>query len=402
MFVRASIVSVALALAAASEVSTQGGMVSSDDLVAAVRAGNLDAVKSIAARAPGELDRPDIYGWAPLHYAANSGNLAIVEWLIPRGIDLSRRDNAGRTPHNLAAAKGFTEVASAIARAGGTTGPARFPVVNGPYLGQPPPGLEPRIFAPGIVSSPDLQEMASTVSADGLEFYFYRNMNETPRRGRLFGCRFEGGRWSEPQEVAETAPYAASVPYLSRDGRRLYFWWNNPAPMGAMWMMDRKGAGWSEPTVAGPGMWLSSSRDGQLFATEFATGPDGRPTGVYLATVTERDGRYNDHRRLAIQPNFGDQWHPTIAPDGSYVIFDRGGDHMRVSFKRKDGTWGDSIDLIQHGFAPLAGLATISADGKYLFFKQGEPTSVGHDYSNRDLYWVDIRIIERLRPKEPI
>lgn len=32
------------------------------------------------------------------------------------------------------------------------TGKTEFPVMEGPYLGQKPPGIVPEIFAPGIIS----------------------------------------------------------------------------------------------------------------------------------------------------------------------------------------------------------------------------------------------------------
>ena len=134
--------------------------------------------------------------------------------------------------------------------------------------------------------------------------------------------------------------------------------------------------------------------NGELYVT------DAQPEETYLVKVAEREGRFAGYERLPIRPGFGGQSNPAIAADGSYVIFDYQGGLMHVSFRKKDGTWGEAIDLAPHGFGQLASSPTISADGRYLFFKQGEPTSVSGDSSNRDLYWVDIRVIENLRPKE--
>jgi hypothetical protein len=39
-----------------------------------------------------------------------------------------------------------------------------FPVLKGPYLGQKPPGMIPEIFAPGIVSIPDVTEWSGHFS----------------------------------------------------------------------------------------------------------------------------------------------------------------------------------------------------------------------------------------------
>ena len=49
-----------------------------------------------------------------------------------------------------------------------------WPVLKGPYLGQKPPGMKPEIFAPGIVSTPEIYEGRGTFSPDQNEFYFVR------------------------------------------------------------------------------------------------------------------------------------------------------------------------------------------------------------------------------------
>ena len=42
------------------------------------------------------------------------------------------------------------------------------------YLGQEPPGLEAKVFAPGIVSTEEFMEASCTFFPDGKEFYFTR------------------------------------------------------------------------------------------------------------------------------------------------------------------------------------------------------------------------------------
>jgi len=50
---------------------------------------------------------------------------------------------------------------------------SNFPVLEGAYLGQKPPGLTPEPFAPGIVST-TLYELFSAFTPDMKEFYFVR------------------------------------------------------------------------------------------------------------------------------------------------------------------------------------------------------------------------------------
>ena len=71
-------------------------------------------------------------------------------------------------------------------------------------------------------------------------------------------------------------------------------------------------------------------------------------------------------------------------PDG------HGGEDLYVSFKNENGDWANAINMSpvintkEHEEYPI-----VSADGKYLFFVR-----------NGDVYWVDARVIEKLKRKE--
>jgi hypothetical protein len=55
----------------------------------------------------------------------------------------------------------------------GSASPQEFPELKGDYLGQPPPGLTPEVFAPGIIST-DAGEGCSGFMLDGKLFLFRR------------------------------------------------------------------------------------------------------------------------------------------------------------------------------------------------------------------------------------
>ncbi len=258
------------------------------------------------------------------------------------------------------------------------------------YLGQPLPGLEPEIFAPGIVSAEEFHEYSGTFSPDGTEYYFYRfsgDMDPT-----LFYTRLEDGEWTEPEPLVLTAGYSTGEPHVTLDNQWLYFMWGKPIEGGdpnmpPYYVSHRTAEGWLEPVYAGQGMFMSSSLDGQIYTTDMS---DYQTRKTYLARVAVEDGVFTDFERLEIRPRYGSQAHPCIAPDGSYILFDvSSGSHLYVSFKQADGTWGEGIDLVEHGFDRKAGGATISPDDKYLFFAL-----------NGDIWWVDIAVIETLRPTE--
>jgi hypothetical protein len=274
-----------------------------------------------------------------------------------------------------------------------TTAPASASSLTKPYLGQTPPGTTPRVFAPGIVSAPDSSEYSGTFSGDGNEYYFYRFSPSS--ESEILYSRFANGEWTTPAPLPLTAAYGASEPHITLDNRRLYFMWDRPVAEGqpgdadglGYYVAERTASGWSEPRYAGQGMFVSSSRDGQLYTTDMSSLSEGGKT--YLAKLSTEDGLFTNYERLTIPTYLGSQAHPCIAPDGSYLLFDvDGGNHLFVSFRETGGRWGEAIDLAKHGFDLRAGGAYVSPDGKYLFFALRD-----------DIWWVDAKVIEDLGPK---
>jgi hypothetical protein len=135
-------------------------------------------------------------------------------------------------------------------------------------------------------------------------------------------------------------------------------------------------------------MYLTLDNSGQFYTTESVWGNQPKH---YLAKVTFSNGLFTHYERLNIKPHYENQTHPCIGPDSSYIIFDINVENgsLFVSFKDNNGKWGEAIDLTRHGFKPDIRGAYISPDGKYLFFSY-----------NGDIWWVDIKVIENLRPME--
>jgi ankyrin repeat protein len=278
------------------------------------------------------------------------------------------------------------------------TTPNEFPVLNGPYLGQKPPGMTPEIFAPGIVSMPETSEWSSSFSSDGNEFYFQRIVTyEDSVQVKIFGTKLIGNNWTQPAEVNFTKGYNAGAPHVTLDNKFLYFGWWRPNPegdtdfipgrVGRIWYVERTPIGWSEPRYAGQGMFTSSDKKSYLYTTDLNSRyTNGR---TYLAKTKLKNGQFSGFEKQILIPNYAEPAHPCISQDGTYILFDiEGGSHLFVSFRKEDGSWGEAIDLARHGFDVKAGGATISPDGKYLFF-----------HLNGDLWWVDIKTIEQLKPK---
>lgn len=262
----------------------------------------------------------------------------------------------------------------------------------GPYLGQKPPGMTPEVFAPGIVSSREFVDFKGSFSPDGNEYYFYRLSDSSDELiPTIFFTKVENGMWTEPAPLQVSQGARAFHPCVSTDNRWLFFLWQfgqGKTQQSGYYASARTDTGWSVPKYAGQGMYLTSDNSGLLYTTESVWGNQPRH---YVARVSFSKGLFAHYERLNISTHYGKQTHPCIAPDGSYIIFDTEDEisSLFVSFKDNDGSWREAIDLTQHGFKHDARGAYISPDGRYLFFSY-----------ERDIWWIDGKVIERLRPKE--
>ena len=261
-----------------------------------------------------------------------------------------------------------------------------FPVLEGPYLGQKPPGLTPEVFAPGIVST-EHHEWGLFFSPDMKEAYFSRRNTQSGKDTHLL-LKYENNRWNETILDSHTGG-------ISPDGKTMHF--------GNQYR-ERADDGWSELKSLG-----SAFEDIDIM--RFTTSLKG--TYVFDEYVTEGDfvlrySRLINGVREAPKPfskeiNTGEQnVHPFIAPDESYILWDSkrddgyGGSDIYVSFRQENGSWGTAINLgdkINTSASQRGGYVT--PDGKYLFFFSFDSSLALND----DIFWVDAQIIETLRPK---
>jgi hypothetical protein len=279
--------------------------------------------------------------------------------------------------------------------------PTGFPELAGPYLGQKTPGTTPEIFAPGIVST-EAHEFSCSFTPDGNEFYFTRRDPEK-NIPLIMVTKLADGRWTKPEAVpfVENAP--SFEPRVTADGKRLYFTVmktipGQEGPPMNVFYVERQGSGWGAAQNAGPtfnpmkAMYISTTRDGTIYTTSVAGGPGSESVGVARPV----EGKYEKIEKLGPPINVGAQdMYPFVAPDESYLLFNskrpvegiKSG--LFVSFRREDGTWGDPAAV---GLPLEVGLPLVSPDGKFLFFTAGER-------GKSDIYWVDAKVIETLRPK---
>ena len=274
-----------------------------------------------------------------------------------------------------------------------------FPKLTGPYLGQKPPGMTPEIFAPGIIST-ESHEFSCCFSPDGKEFYFTRRhpeLNET----LLMVSKLVDGLWTKVDVAPFVEKQFSFEPWVTPDNKRLYFQSGKPVPgqpgppMNVLYV-ERQGTGWGKPINPGPpfnpakAMHISSTNDGTIYTIDISGGPGSE----CLAIIKQVNGEYLKLEKLGEPFNKVKQsMHPFVSTDESYIIFGSGRPAQSVllcSFKNANATWSEPKEI---NLGMTAGQPFVTNDGKYLFFSSGVR-------GQGDIYWVDAKIIEQLRPKE--
>ena len=308
------------------------------------------------------------------------------------------------------------------------------PPLEGPYLGQTPPGEVPRLFAPGVVST-GMDDLNAVFSADGSEFFF---SVKVPARGRhvMLTMRESQGRWSQPTVLPFSGRYNDADPALSPDGNTLYFASSRPvAPDTAekdwdIWAVDRTAGGWGEPRrleapVNSEAMevYPSLTAAGTLYFS--SRRPVGAGTGGIFRAVRVGGGYPGAEvfdSAIVSRYGGGDVF---IAPDERTIIFSSGqgdglgGSDLFVSFRRDDGGWteprnlGSTINSRFQEYCP-----SLSPDGRWFFFSSykppepGQPPVIGSlddiervyaqpHFGAGDVYWVSASVIYALREQAP-
>lgn len=264
-----------------------------------------------------------------------------------------------------------------------------FSTVENLYLGQLPPKLVPEPFAPGLVTT-DGWEYSGVFSPDMKEFYFLRKVDSTNKQ-EFVVFKNEGDTWNETVISSRKGQ-----PFISPDGKTMH--------LGRRYMERNDSGEWSEIKSLGtpfndlPIMRLTASSQGTYFFDEFKEDLTG---DIRFSRLV--DGKHEEPKLLSENINTGKSFHPFIAPDESFLIFDStreggyGDSDLYISFRQQNGSWGDAINLgDQINTAAWEASASVTPDGKYLFFNR----NMGSEhYENVDILWVSTKIIENLRVK---
>jgi hypothetical protein len=286
--------------------------------------------------------------------------------------------------------------------------------------------MKGELFAPGILST-GLDELNAVFLPGGKEVF-----STLHRRGMDFTMvhmKEVNGRWTEPEIASFSGEYSDVDPAVSPDGERVYYCSNRPRSGSGLpeadfdiWYVEKTESGWSEPVNAGASInsdadefYPSFTEEGTMYFQSRRDGCIGL-TDIYRAEQV--DGTYEKAECLPDTINSpGFEGDAFIAPDEGYLILstrrdiNHGHVDLYISFRSEDGSWSP-LENMGEAVNSDGGenCQMLSPCGKYLFYTSRRFKGAGENYEAirkgwsepqnglGDIYWIDARIIETLRP----
>ena len=265
------------------------------------------------------------------------------------------------------------------------------------YLNEEPPGLKPKLFAKGIISTEHYEHGNPAFSPYYDEIYWSIRINGQYGKEIINYIKMFDGKWSE----VKTAPFSEIgkgdlYPTFSYNGKSIYFTSDRgtngqiKAASRSIWKTDRKNETWSEAEIVGFDsldiFGLSVSENRNLY---FMAQKNDVPNGYDLFYSKFVNGAYQKPEKLSAPLSTGYYEDcPFISRDEKFLIFESnrpggaGSLDFYISYKLENGSWGEPKKIgvaVNSEFEER--FPYISPDGKYFFFASNRN-------GNFDIYWV--------------
>ena len=279
-----------------------------------------------------------------------------------------------------------------------------FPKLAGSYLGQKVPGMTPEVFAKSVTPQ-DYDNGGFTFSPKGDEVCFF----SVSKNGKflLHYSKISNGYWTKPEQIFYSNSANYVHPFFSTDGKKIFFGSNKQikknekVPYFNIWASEKINDNWSElkplPSAINTGYENCGtfSKENKLFFRRVSPTTRG---DIFQSDYI--NGKFKKPIKLPDEVNtIYDESHPAISPDESYLIFSskrpvgfsKGKDELWISFNLGSNKWSKAVSMgktINTG--SNTSCATISPDGKYIFF-------IRIEYGKGIPYWVSAKITDEIK-----
>lgn len=278
---------------------------------------------------------------------------------------------------------------------------------SGPYLGQDPPGLTPKLFVPNNLKSNSDWWWHGRLDfvSDGQEMFLDIYCPAEAGAIRVRYMKMINVEWTTPttSPFSGSSEYADASPSFFDNGNKVIFISDRPnGYYGWYWSSTRTGDNWSNPLpvyvpwrqslASGWGMCISKN---ETIYTGIIDNSSNTDFDIYM--IKKINGQYVAPEKLDdnVNSSYMDLG-AFIDPDEQYLIFESnrpgtgGFSDLYISFKKSDGTWTVAVNMgptINTNFEE--GSPYVSPDKKYLFFLSDRS-------GGRNPYWVDAQVITNM------
>src|SRR5690242_8030043 len=147
--------------------------------------------------------------------------------------------------------------------------------------------LVPELFESGRISTGDM-ELNAAFTPDGKTLYFTKR-SPKPQLWVIVLSHLKRGQWSAPEVAPFSGQYSDFDPFVSPDGKRLYFSSNRPVEGTGrpkndfdIWFVEQTPSGWGPPihldaplNTPAQEFYPSVTKDGTLYFSSTRTGGAG-------------------------------------------------------------------------------------------------------------------------------
>ena len=242
------------------------------------------------------------------------------------------------------------------------------------------------LFAPGLISTGDYESHA-TFTPDGREIYFLK-MAPNFSRWTIFVSQYKNGSWSQPEVASFSGQYQDADPYVTADGKHLYFISDRPVEEGGarqshhdIWVTDKTETGWSAPRhLPAPvnsdadEFYPIALKNGTLYFGSLRKDANG-VSDIYRAVPAKESSYTVENLGPPVNSGAG-EYEAFVTEDERLMLLaitrrpDSLGDiDLYVSHKQPDGKWSEPVNLGPEINSQGRELSPkLTPDGKYLIW----------------------------------